>query len=130
MPRKQATAQQVLLASLSTGTNTLLILGAHTNVAILLETHPEVKSHIEHIYVMGGGVRSSNPAGCCAAGDATCVPAPKCGTIGNLFDAVNTNPYAEFNIFMDPFAAYQVRCNCKLAGPDQLQTCAYKCKEC
>ncbi|KAG5023924.1 hypothetical protein JHK82_019817 [Glycine max] len=32
---------------------------------------------------------------------------PQCGDRGNMFTDYNTNPYAEFNIFGDPFAAYQ-----------------------
>uniref|UniRef100_M1A2Z3 Inosine-uridine preferring nucleoside hydrolase n=1 Tax=Solanum tuberosum TaxID=4113 RepID=M1A2Z3_SOLTU len=33
---------------------------------------------------------------------------PQCGDIGNLFTDYTSNPYAEFNFFMDHFAAYQV----------------------
>lgn len=97
-----------MLEVLSKGPTVVIIIGSHTNFATLLMTHPEVKQNVERIYVMGGGVRSHNPAGCCPAGSpATCVPT-QCGDRGNLFDATDTNPWAEFNIFSDPFAAYQV----------------------
>ncbi|GAU20046.1 hypothetical protein TSUD_381380 [Trifolium subterraneum] len=57
---------------------------------------------------MGGGVRSKNPTGCCPKNaSSSCIPS-KCGDIGNLFANFNADPYAEFNIFVDPFAAYQV----------------------
>ncbi|KAG5628029.1 hypothetical protein H5410_013247, partial [Solanum commersonii] len=32
----------------------------------------------------------------------------QCGDPGNLFSDYTSNPYAEYNLFMDPFAAYQV----------------------
>ncbi|KAK4775665.1 hypothetical protein SAY87_023626 [Trapa incisa] len=48
---------------------------AHTNLAIFLMSHPHLKKNINHIYVMGGGVRSKNPTGCCPAGPSpSCVP--------------------------------------------------------
>ena len=57
---------------------------------------------------MGGGVRSRNPTGCCPENATTsCIP-QQCGDHGNLFTGYSTNPNAEFNIFGDPFAAYQV----------------------
>jgi len=57
---------------------------------------------------MGGGVRSRNPTGCCPQNaSSSCVP-KQCGDRGNLFTNYKANPYAEFNIFGDPFAAYQV----------------------
>lgn len=107
-PFQQPTAQEVMLEVLSKGPTVVLLIGSHTNFANLLMMHPEVKQNVERIYVMGGGVRSHNPTGCCPAGStATCVPTV-CGDRGNLFDATNTNPWAEFNIFCDPFAAYLV----------------------
>jgi len=43
------------------------------------------------------------------------LPLPKeCGERGNLFTNYEANPYVEFNIFGDPFAAYQV--SLKLRG--------------
>ena len=48
---------------------------------------------------MGGGI------GCCTKNStSSCQP----GQCGNLFTDYTSNPYAEFNMFMDPFAAYQV----------------------
>ncbi|KAJ0936902.1 putative inosine/uridine-preferring nucleoside hydrolase domain, ribonucleoside hydrolase [Helianthus annuus] len=82
--------------------------GAHTNMAIFLMTNPDLKKNINHIYIMGGGVRSKNPTGCCPKNaSSTCQP-QQCGDHGNMFTAFRSNPYAEFNLFGDPFAAYQV----------------------
>ncbi|KAK4775761.1 hypothetical protein SAY87_023722 [Trapa incisa] len=107
-PLKQPTAQQVMIEKVSAGPITVIIIGAHTNFAIFLMSHPHLKKNINHIYVMGGGVRSKNPTGCCPAGSSSsCVPG-QCGNPGNLFTDYTSNPYAEFNIFGDPFAAYQV----------------------
>lgn len=55
---------------------TLVVIGTHTNVAILLRMYPEVKEHIEEIVTMGGGLTGGN-----------------------------TNSSAEFNIYNDPHAA-------------------------
>ncbi|KAI5083931.1 hypothetical protein GOP47_0000100 [Adiantum capillus-veneris] len=107
-PLKQPTAQAVMLEVLSRGRTTVILIGSHTNFATLLMTHPEVKKIVDRIFIMGGGVKSRNPTGCCPDGPpSTCVPT-QCGNRGNLFDAYDTNPWAEFNIFTDPFAAYQV----------------------
>eukprot|EP00249_Psilotum_nudum_P017503 c26355_g1_i1 orf=203-2848(-) len=106
-PMKQPTSQEVMLKALSSGPTIVILLGSHTNFATLLLSHPEIKQNVEHIYIMGGGVNSSNPEGCCPKGNKSCIPT-ECGDRGNLFDAVDSNPWAEFNIFSDPFAAYQV----------------------
>ncbi|XP_004508326.1 nucleoside hydrolase 3-like [Cicer arietinum] len=107
-PLEQPTSQQVLIEKVSAGPITLFVIGAHTNVAIFLMNNPHLKKNVEHIYIMGGGVRSSNPTGCCPKNaSSSCVPR-QCGDRGNMFTDYNTNPYAEFNIFGDPFAAYQV----------------------
>uniref|UniRef100_A0A7N0T2J5 Inosine/uridine-preferring nucleoside hydrolase domain-containing protein n=2 Tax=Kalanchoe fedtschenkoi TaxID=63787 RepID=A0A7N0T2J5_KALFE len=106
-PLRQATAQQVLVDKISAGPVTIIVCGAHTNIAIFLMTNPQLKKNIEHIYIMGGGVRSKNPAGCCRKNDTSCVP-KQCGDVGNMFTTYQTNPYAEFNLYGDPFAAYQV----------------------
>lgn len=76
----------MLTEKISAGPITVLITGAQTNIGVFLMNNPHLKRNIEHMYVMGGAVRSS----------------------GNLFADLNSNPYAEFNIFVDPFAAYQV----------------------
>ncbi|KAH7842120.1 hypothetical protein Vadar_001712 [Vaccinium darrowii] len=86
-PLRQPTTQQVMIDKVSRGPITILLLGAHTNFAIFLMQNPHLKKNIEHIYAMGGGVS---------------------GDRGNLFTDYTSNPYAEFNIFGDPFAAYQV----------------------
>ena len=71
-------------------------------------TNPHLKKNIDHIYIMGGGVKSKNPTGCCPENvNSTCEP-QQCGDRGNIFTGYKSNPYAEFNIFGDPFAAYQV----------------------
>ncbi|KAJ3687609.1 hypothetical protein LUZ61_016773 [Rhynchospora tenuis] len=108
IPLVQPTAQQVMIDTISDGLTTVILIGAHTNFAIFLMTHPELKKNVEHIYVMGGGVRSNNPVGCCQENNTSCKPSGQCGIIGNLFTGYTSNPYAEFNIFVDPFAAYQV----------------------
>ncbi|XP_044484801.1 uncharacterized protein LOC123210486 [Mangifera indica] len=108
-PLQQPTAQQVFIEKVSAGPITILITGSHTNTAIFLMKNPHLRKNIEHIFVMGGGVRSRNPTGCCPpnATATSCQPR-QCGDPGNLFTVYTSNPYAEFNIFGDPFAAYQV----------------------
>lgn len=107
-PLKQPTAQEVMLEALSSGPTIVMLIGAHTNFAIFLMTHPHLKKNVEHIYIMGGGVRSRNPTGCCPVNaSSSCTPG-QCGDRGNLFTGYHSNPFAEFNIFGDPFAAYQV----------------------
>lgn len=56
---------------------TIAATGPLTNIALLLENHPDVKDKIAQLQIMGGG---TNPAG-------------------------NIKPYAEFNFYMDPDAA-------------------------
>ncbi|KAK4266463.1 hypothetical protein QN277_027380 [Acacia crassicarpa] len=107
-PLQQPTAQQVLIEKISEGPITVFMTGTHTNLGIFLMSNPHLKKNIEHIYIMGGGVRSSNPTGCCPKNSSSsCVP-QQCGDRGNIFTDYHANPYAEFNIFGDPFAAYQV----------------------
>ncbi|KAL6619254.1 hypothetical protein ACP70R_034393 [Stipagrostis hirtigluma subsp. patula] len=107
-PLRQPTAQQVIIDTISAGPTTVIITGSHTNFAIFLMKNPHLKSNVEHIYIMGGGVRSKNPTGCCPKNSTTSCTPQQCGDHGNLFTSYTTNPNAEFNIFGDPFAAYQV----------------------
>ncbi|GKU85596.1 hypothetical protein SLEP1_g245 [Rubroshorea leprosula] len=107
-PLQQPTAQQVMIDKVSAGPITVFLIGSHTNFAIFLTNHPHLKKNVEHIYIMGGGVESSNPTGCCPGNGTSACPVSQCGDTGNLFTEYNSNPYAEFNIFGDPFAAYQV----------------------
>lgn len=79
-----------MIDKISWGPITVIITGSHTNLAIFLMKNPHLKRNIEHIYIMGGSVRSKN------------------GDPGNLFSDSTSNPYAEFNIFADSFASYQV----------------------
>ncbi|KAK1295153.1 hypothetical protein QJS10_CPA16g01354 [Acorus calamus] len=81
-------------------------LDVNTNYGIRRAFLPQ--KNIEHIYVMGGGVRSKNPTGCCPKNAGPSCKPRQCGDHGNLFTDYTSNPYAEFNIFGDPFAAYQV----------------------
>ncbi|KAJ6904047.1 hypothetical protein NC651_021255 [Populus alba x Populus x berolinensis] len=107
-PLQQPTAQQVLIEKVSAGPITIFIIGAHTNMGIFLMKNPHLKKNIKHIYVMGGGVRSKNPTGCCPNNASSSCQPRQCGDPGNLFTDYTSNPYGEFNIFGDPFAAYQV----------------------
>eukprot|EP00268_Persea_americana_P016415 TRINITY_DN17783_c0_g1_i5.p1 TRINITY_DN17783_c0_g1~~TRINITY_DN17783_c0_g1_i5.p1 ORF type:complete len:431 (+),score=69.46 TRINITY_DN17783_c0_g1_i5:229-1521(+) len=107
-PFWQPTVQQVMVDAISTGPITVFLIGSHTNLAIFLMNNPHLKKNIEHIYVMGGGVRSRNPTGCCPKNASSSCKPQQCGDRGNLFTGYTSNPYAEFNIFGDPFAAYQV----------------------
>ncbi|KAM3404031.1 hypothetical protein ACQJBY_007244 [Aegilops geniculata] len=108
IPFQQPTTQQVMIDTISAGPTTVILTGSHTNFAIFLMTYPHLKGNVKHIYTMGGGVRSKNPTGCCPKDGTTACTPQQCGDIGNLFSSYSTNPYAEFNIFGDPFAAYQV----------------------
>eukprot|EP01018_Ginkgo_biloba_P029130 Gb_10917 [translate_table: standard] len=97
-----------MMETLSLGPTIVLMTGVHTNFATFLMTHPELKKNVEHIYIMAGGVRSHNPTGCCSKNArSSCTPG-QCGDRGNLFTDYDINPFAEFNVFGDPFAAYQV----------------------
>lgn len=106
-PLKQPTSQHVMMETLSSGPTIVLLIGSHTNFATFLMTNPELKKNVEHVFIMAGGVRSENPTGCCPKNDTSCIP-EQCGDRGNLFTAYKSNPFAEFNLFADPFAAYQV----------------------
>ncbi|KAJ6764116.1 INOSINE-URIDINE PREFERRING NUCLEOSIDE HYDROLASE FAMILY PROTEIN [Salix koriyanagi] len=107
-PFRQPTSQQVLNEKISAGPITIFIIGAHTNIGIFLMRNPHLKKNIQQIYVMGGGVRSKNPTGCCPNNASSSCQPRQCGNPGNLFTDYTSNPYGEFNIFGDPFAAYQV----------------------
>ncbi|RWR93654.1 Inosine-uridine preferring nucleoside hydrolase family protein isoform 1 [Cinnamomum micranthum f. kanehirae] len=107
-PLRQPTAQQVMVDAISAGPITVFLIGVHTNFAIFLMKNPHLKKNIEHIYIMGGGVGSRNQTGCCPKNASSSCKPQHCSDPGNLFTGHKSNPYAEFNIFGDPFAAYQV----------------------
>ncbi|KAK8671058.1 hypothetical protein V6N13_037667 [Hibiscus sabdariffa] len=107
-PLQQPAAQQVMIETIAAGPITVFLIGAHTNLAVFLMNNPHLKKNIEHIYVMGGAVKSENLSGCCFGNDSSSCQPGMCSYPGNLFTDYNSNPYAEFNIFGDPFAAYQV----------------------
>jgi inosine-uridine nucleoside N-ribohydrolase len=67
---------------------TILCLGPLTNIAIALENTPELKDHIERIYILGGAILTS----------------------GNIVGKPQgfRNQVAEYNIFIDAKAASQV----------------------
>ncbi|XP_009774488.1 nucleoside hydrolase 3-like isoform X2 [Nicotiana tabacum] len=107
-PLRQPTAQQVMINIISSGPTVVYLIASHTSFALFLLTNPHLKKNIEHIYIMGGGVRSKNPTGCCPKNVSSSCQTQRCGDIGNVFTDYTSNPYAEFNFFMDPFSAYQV----------------------
>ncbi|KAI3469469.1 hypothetical protein Pfo_026132 [Paulownia fortunei] len=107
-PLRQPTAQQVMIDKVSAGPITVFIIGANTNLGIFLMYNPHLKNNIKHIYIMGGGLRSRNPTGCCPKNSSSSCQPRQCGNRGNIFTDYTSNPYAEFNMFGDPFAAYQV----------------------
>ncbi|KAM3265745.1 putative protein isoform X1 [Capsicum annuum] len=107
-PLRQPTAQKVMIETISAGPTVVFLIGSHTNFALFLLSNPCLKKNVEHIYIMGGGIRSKNPKGCCPDNASSSCQPQQCGDHGNLFTDYTSNPYAEFNIFMDPFAAYQV----------------------
>ncbi|CAA7061926.1 unnamed protein product [Microthlaspi erraticum] len=108
-PLRQPTAQKVITDKVSEGPTTVILLGSHTNFGLFMMSNPHLKHNINHIYVMGGGVRSGNPTDCYPASSTAAEDQPsQCGDRGNLVNGYTSNPYAEYNIFVDPFAAYQV----------------------
>ncbi|KAK2640612.1 hypothetical protein Ddye_028407 [Dipteronia dyeriana] len=102
-PLEQPTAQQVMINAISAGPTTVFLIGSHTNFAIFLMSNPHLKKNVEHIYVMGGAIRSN----CSNGTNSTRSESEQCSSIGNL-QPKDSNPYAEYNIFSDPFAAYTV----------------------
>ncbi|KAJ8573790.1 hypothetical protein K7X08_010301 [Anisodus acutangulus] len=107
-PLRQPTAQQVMIKTISSGPTVVFLIGSHTNFALFLLSNPHLKKNVEHIYIMGGGVRSQNPTGCCPKNSTSSCQPQQCGDHGNIFTNYTSNPYAEFNFFMDSFASYQV----------------------
>lgn len=97
-----------MISTISSGPTVVFLIASHTNFALFLLSNPHLKKNVEHIYIMGGGVRSKNPTGCYRQNVSFSSQPQQCGDIGNLFTDYTSNPYAEFNFFMDPFAAYQV----------------------
>lgn len=107
-PLRQPTAQQVMIKTISSGPTVVFLIGSDTNFALFLLSNPHLQKNVEHIYIMGGGVRSQNLTGCCPKNSTSSCQPQQCGDHGNLFTDYTSNPYAEFNFFMDPFAAYLV----------------------
>ncbi|KAL9161451.1 hypothetical protein ABFS82_07G022400 [Erythranthe guttata] len=107
-PMRQPTAQRVMIEKISRGAITVFLIGAHTNLGVFIMSNPHLKKNIDHIYIMGGGVKSKNPTGCCPKNSSSSCRPRQCGDRGNIYTDYTSNPYAEFNIFGDPFAAYKV----------------------
>ena len=81
-----------LLSSVLQGSSekvTVLALGNLTNLAEALDARPSLAGRIESLYIMGGAVT---------------VP----GNIGDSPGVTPPNPYAEWNIYVDPAAAAKV----------------------
>ncbi|GAB2261503.1 hypothetical protein Droror1_Dr00002500 [Drosera rotundifolia] len=95
---------------ISKGPTNVLLIGAHTNFSIFLMSNPHLKKNVQHIYVMGGSLGVSN-SNCCTKNKSSICKLEPCGDPGNVFSNYDSNPYAEFNMFADPFAAYQVKLN-------------------
>lgn len=57
-PLRQPTAQQVVLNMISSGPITVFIMWSHTKFAVFLMNNPHLEKNVEHIYVMGGDIRS------------------------------------------------------------------------
>ncbi|CAA0807104.1 inosine-uridine preferring nucleoside hydrolase family protein [Striga hermonthica] len=99
VPLEQPTTQQVMIDTISAGPTTIFVTGPATNLAIFLMTSPQLKKNIEAIYILGGGLRPRT---------ANCPTSSLSCPTGNVYTGDNTAPDAEYNIFTDPFAAYQV----------------------
>jgi pyrimidine-specific ribonucleoside hydrolase len=89
------TAPQILTSTIEGASQgvTLLALGPLTNVAEALQTQPKLANRLENIWIMGG---------------AFLVP----GNIRASGAPIN-NDAAEWNVFLDPFAAAQVLANAR-----------------
>ncbi|EPX64859.1 Inosine/uridine-preferring nucleoside hydrolase [Cystobacter fuscus DSM 2262] len=86
-----STAVQVLTSALEGSERkvTVLALGNLTNLAEALQARPSLAERVEQLYVMGGAVT---------------VP----GNVGDSPGVNPPNPYAEWNIYVDPEAAARV----------------------
>lgn len=84
-PAAGRTAVELLTAAISSSPAkvTVLVLGPLTNLADLLQSYPEAKHNIADIVIMGGAVHVD----------------------GNLGVVVPDNHSAEWNIYIDPYAA-------------------------
>jgi len=47
-----------MIDTISAAPMTVLLMGTHTNFALFLMSNPHLKKNVEHVYIMGGGVRS------------------------------------------------------------------------
>lgn len=83
-------AEELIRSVLETAKNpvSILAIAPLTTIAQVVEKHPLLKRHIEHIYIMGGALN---------------VP----GNIQDI-DHESPNEVAEWNIYIDPYAADQV----------------------
>lgn len=84
IPRYEQGAVALLTETLSAAPSpvTVITLGPLTNVAQALTTTPQIKANIAQIVIMGGAV----------------------DVAGNVQPAIADNPYAEWNVYVDPAA--------------------------
>ncbi|KAE8708792.1 putative histidine-containing phosphotransfer protein 2 [Hibiscus syriacus] len=106
-PLQQPTVQQVMIETLYAGPVSVFLIGAHTNLSVFLMNYPHLKKNIEHIYVMGGGVLSENPRGCCFGNASSSSQPGMCDCPGNLFTDYIVILMLS-SISWRSFAAYQV----------------------
>ncbi len=90
LPRSRKTAKDLMIETLNKAAKpmNILAIGPLTTLAEVFEQQPQLKAKVHMVYIMGGAIR---------------VP-------GNIHETVasNLNQSAEWNIYLDPYAADQL----------------------